>query len=69
MLTYSIFEHIYHICKIEKAFTYTASDGKDLKSTKSNLKNLRTALQLKDQELVMDNLALKISCKTKRPIH
>ncbi|CAG8741208.1 15099_t:CDS:2, partial [Cetraspora pellucida] len=68
MLTYSIFGHIYHICKIEEAFTCTSSGGRDLKGTKSNPKNLRTALQSKDQELVMGNLALMISCKTKRPI-
>ncbi|CAG8503856.1 16493_t:CDS:2, partial [Cetraspora pellucida] len=52
-----------------EAFTYTSSGGRDLKGTKSNSKNLRTASQLKDQELVVSNLVLKISCETKRPIH
>ncbi|CAG8494382.1 19535_t:CDS:2 [Racocetra fulgida] len=62
----SILEHIYYICKIGEAFTYTGSGGRDLKGTKNNPKNLRTAPQ--DQELVAGNLALKISCETKRPI-
>ncbi|CAG8745233.1 12056_t:CDS:2, partial [Cetraspora pellucida] len=52
-----------------EAFTCTSSGGRNLKGTKSNPKNLRTAPQSKDQELVVGNLALKISGETKRPIH
>ncbi|CAJ0855665.1 13495_t:CDS:2, partial [Entrophospora sp. SA101] len=51
-----------------EAFTYTGSGGRDLKGTKANPKNLRTAPQSKDQSLTGGNLALKISCETKKPI-
>ncbi|PAA52439.1 hypothetical protein BOX15_Mlig032978g2 [Macrostomum lignano] len=39
-------------------FTYTGEGGRDLKGTKSNPKNLRTAPQTKDQALSRNNAAL-----------
>lgn len=49
-------------------FTYTGEGGRDLKGTKSNPKNLRTAPQSKDQELTKGNLALSVSCQSGKPI-
>lgn len=49
-------------------FTYTGSGGRNLKGTKANPKNLRTAPQSSDQTLTGLNLALKVSCETARPI-
>ncbi|CAG8596414.1 4660_t:CDS:2 [Ambispora leptoticha] len=51
-----------------EGFTYTGSGGRDLKGTRSNPKNLRTAKQSKDQTLEGKNLALKVSCDTGRPV-
>ncbi|KAF5311823.1 hypothetical protein D9619_003200 [Psilocybe cf. subviscida] len=51
------------------AFTYTGSGGRDLKGTKANPKNLRTAPQSSDQTFENPaNKALQVSCKTKKPI-
>jgi len=49
-------------------FTYTGSGGRDLKGTKANPKNLRTAPQSADQTLTGLNLALKVSCDTGKSI-
>lgn len=49
-------------------FTYTGSGGRDLKGTKANPKNLRTAPQSSDQTLTGLNLALKVSCDTGHPV-
>jgi E3 ubiquitin-protein ligase UHRF1 len=49
-------------------FTYTGSGGRDLKGTKTNPKNLRTAPQSADQTLTGLNLALKVSCDHGKPI-
>lgn len=49
-------------------FTYTGSGGRDLKGTKNNPKNLRTAPQSSDQTLMGFNLALKTSCDTGKPV-
>jgi E3 ubiquitin-protein ligase UHRF1 len=49
-------------------FTYTGSGGRDLKGTKANPKNLRTAPQSADQTLTGLNLALKVSCDTGNPV-
>lgn len=49
-------------------FTYTGSGGRDLKGTKKNPKNLRTAPQSCNQTLTGFNLALKTSCDTREPI-
>ncbi|CAG8698879.1 16255_t:CDS:2, partial [Acaulospora morrowiae] len=51
-----------------EAFTYTGSGGRDLKGTRANPKNLRTAPQSKDQELSGGNLALKLSCENGKPV-
>nr|CDI56113.1 histone-lysine n-h3 lysine-9 specific suvh7-like [Melanopsichium pennsylvanicum 4] len=51
-----------------ETFTYTGSGGRDLKGTKQNPKNLRTAPQSKDQTFDGVNGALKKSVETKRPI-
>ncbi|RUS18971.1 PUA-like domain-containing protein, partial [Jimgerdemannia flammicorona] len=51
-----------------EAFTYTGSGGRDLKGTKMNPKNLRTAPQSADQKLEGGNLALKVSYETKKPV-
>ena len=51
-----------------EVFQFTGSGGRDLKGTKDNPKNLRTAPQSKDQELVRGNLALKRSFETQLPI-
>ncbi|KAM0755932.1 hypothetical protein T439DRAFT_376209 [Meredithblackwellia eburnea MCA 4105] len=50
------------------AFTYTGSGGRDLKGTKANPKNLRTAPQSSDQEFTAMNAALQYSVTTKKPI-
>ncbi|KLO20282.1 hypothetical protein SCHPADRAFT_918368 [Schizopora paradoxa] len=51
------------------AFTYTGSGGRDLKGTKQNPKNLRTAPQSSDQTFDNPfNRALKMSSETRKPI-
>ncbi|KAF5374730.1 hypothetical protein D9758_000253 [Tetrapyrgos nigripes] len=50
-------------------FTYTGSGGRDLKGTKANPKNLRTAPQSSDQTFDdRMNRALKRSSETKKPV-
>ncbi|KAG9016268.1 hypothetical protein FRB90_003558 [Tulasnella sp. 427] len=51
-------------------FTFTGAGGRDLKGTKQNPKNLRTAPQSKDQSWETNplNAALKKSCETKKPV-
>ncbi|SPO29313.1 uncharacterized protein UTRI_06262 [Ustilago trichophora] len=49
-------------------FTYTGSGGRDLKGTKQNPKNLRTAPQSKDQSWDGKNAALKKSVETGKPV-
>ncbi|CAG8503969.1 12194_t:CDS:2 [Ambispora gerdemannii] len=51
-----------------EAFTYTGCGGRDLKGSRANPKNLRTAKQSKDQTMEGLNLALKVSCDTGRPV-
>ncbi|XP_070556428.1 uncharacterized protein [Ptychodera flava] len=50
------------------SFTYTGEGGRDLKGTKANPKNLRTAAQSKDQVLARGNLALSRSVATGNPV-
>jgi len=50
------------------SFTFTGSGGRDLKGTRANPKNLRTAPQSSDQTLTGLNLALKVSCDTGKPV-
>ncbi|OCF54749.1 hypothetical protein L486_07883 [Kwoniella mangroviensis CBS 10435] len=51
------------------AFTYTGSGGRDLKGTKQNPKNLRTAEQSYDQSFDNTfNAALKKSSETRKPV-
>ncbi|KIP11978.1 hypothetical protein PHLGIDRAFT_397189 [Phlebiopsis gigantea 11061_1 CR5-6] len=51
------------------AFTYTGSGGRDLKGTKQNPKNLRTAPQSSDQSFEhRDNKALLRSVETQNPV-
>ncbi|WWC65081.1 uncharacterized protein I303_107695 [Kwoniella dejecticola CBS 10117] len=51
------------------AFTYTGSGGRDLKGTKQNPKNLRTAEQSYDQSFDNRfNAALKKSSETRKPV-
>ncbi|KAJ6509570.1 PUA-like domain-containing protein [Mycena vitilis] len=51
------------------AFTYTGSGGRNLKGTKANPLNLRTAPQSSDQTFENSyNKALKISSDTKKPV-
>ncbi|KAK7463605.1 UHRF1-like protein [Stygiomarasmius scandens] len=51
------------------AFTYTGSGGRDLRGTKTNPKNLRTAPQSSDQTFDdSGNFALKRSSETKKPV-
>ncbi|WVW80869.1 hypothetical protein I302_102859 [Kwoniella bestiolae CBS 10118] len=51
------------------AFTYTGSGGRDLKGTKQNPKNLRTAEQSYDQSFNNTfNAALKKSSETRKPV-
>ncbi|XP_076445841.1 uncharacterized protein LOC143283484 [Babylonia areolata] len=49
-------------------FTYTGEGGRDLKGTRNNPKNLRTAPQSKDQDLTRGNLALSRSVETGNPV-
>ncbi|KAJ3090003.1 hypothetical protein HK102_004931 [Quaeritorhiza haematococci] len=49
-------------------FTYTGEGGRDLKGTKTNPKNLRTAPQSKDQTLTKGNKALEVSMETGKPV-
>jgi len=51
-----------------ESFTYTGSGGRDLKGTKSNPKNLRTAAQSKDQTMSMANLALSLNVTNRQPV-
>ncbi|KAJ3038176.1 hypothetical protein HDV00_000921 [Rhizophlyctis rosea] len=55
-----------------EAFTYTGEGGRDLKGTKANPKNLRTAPQSKDQVnasvLERGNKALYVSSQTGNPV-
>ncbi|XP_065051225.1 uncharacterized protein LOC135680918 [Rhopilema esculentum] len=50
------------------SFTYTGEGGRDLKGTKANPKNLRTAPQSKDQTLTKGNLALVRNVENRRPV-
>ncbi|KAE8745308.1 hypothetical protein FOCC_FOCC007992 [Frankliniella occidentalis] len=50
------------------SFTYTGEGGRDLKGTANNPKNLRTAPQSKDQQLVRGNLALSRNVETGNPV-
>lgn len=50
------------------SFTYTGSGGRDLKGTKANPKNLRTAPQSKDQTFTKMNLALSRNVETRHPV-
>ncbi|PVD27889.1 hypothetical protein C0Q70_10464 [Pomacea canaliculata] len=49
-------------------FTYTGEGGRDLKGTKNNPKNLRTAPQSKNQELTRGNLALSKNKTSGNPV-
>ncbi|KAJ7379533.1 hypothetical protein OS493_015324 [Desmophyllum pertusum] len=49
-------------------FTYTGEGGRDLKGTKANPKNLRTAPQSKDQTLTRGNLALSRNAESGKPV-
>lgn len=49
-------------------FTYTGAGGRDLKGTKANPKNLRTAPQSKDQTLTRGNLALSRNVENGKPV-
>lgn len=51
-----------------ESFTFTGSGGRDLKGTKSNPKNLRTAPQSKDQTLDKMNLALSRNVESREPV-
>ncbi|XP_014774607.1 E3 ubiquitin-protein ligase UHRF1 [Octopus bimaculoides] len=51
-----------------ECFTYTGAGGRDLRGTKTNPKNLRTAPQSKDQTLTRGNLALSRNCELGRPV-
>ncbi|VDB86462.1 unnamed protein product [Peniophora sp. CBMAI 1063] len=52
-----------------EGFTYTGAGGRDLKGTKKNPKNLRTAPQSCDQTFENNNnKSLRISSETKKPV-
>ncbi|XP_071804832.1 uncharacterized protein [Asterias amurensis] len=51
-----------------ECFTYTGEGGRDLKGTRANPKNLRTAPQSRDQRLTRGNLALTRNVEFKRPV-
>ncbi|XP_013395770.1 E3 ubiquitin-protein ligase UHRF1-like [Lingula anatina] len=51
-----------------ECFTYTGEGGRDLRGTKANPKNLRTAPQSKDQTLTRGNLALYNSVESGHPV-
>lgn len=51
-----------------ECMTFTGEGGRDLKGTKNNPKNLRTAPQSKDQVLVRGNLALSKSVESALPV-
>ncbi|KAF8597604.1 hypothetical protein BDV93DRAFT_527279 [Ceratobasidium sp. AG-I] len=52
-----------------EAFTYTGSGGRDLKGTKANPKNLRTAPQSSHQTFENSfNRSLQVSADTKKPV-
>ncbi|GFR24826.1 e3 ubiquitin-protein ligase UHRF1 [Trichonephila clavata] len=50
------------------SFVYTGEGGRDLKGTKTNPKNLRTAPQSKDQILERGNLALSKNAENNLPV-
>ncbi|CAL1290946.1 unnamed protein product, partial [Larinioides sclopetarius] len=50
------------------SFIYTGEGGRDLRGTKTNPKNLRTAPQSKDQLLEKGNLALARNVESGRPV-
>ncbi|KAJ7103499.1 PUA-like domain-containing protein [Mycena belliarum] len=51
------------------AFTYTGAGGRELKGTKANPKNLRTAAQSFDQTFEHNsNKALQVSSQTRKPV-
>ncbi|XP_063952482.1 uncharacterized protein LOC129255401 [Lytechinus pictus] len=51
-----------------ECFTFTGQGGRDLRGTKNNPKNLRTAPQSKDQSLERGNLALSKNVETGNPV-
>ena len=51
-----------------ECLTFTGEGGRDLKGTKSNPKNLRTAPQSKDQTLTKGNLALSKNVENRNPV-
>eukprot|EP00112_Aurelia_sp_Birch-Aquarium-sp1_P010610 Seg226.13 transcript_id=Seg226.13/GoldUCD/mRNA.D3Y31 product="E3 ubiquitin-protein ligase UHRF1" protein_id=Seg226.13/GoldUCD/D3Y31 len=51
-----------------ESFTYTGEGGRDLKGTKMNPKNLRTAPQSKNQSLKKGNLALTKNVENRKPV-
>ncbi|XP_011671026.2 E3 ubiquitin-protein ligase UHRF1 [Strongylocentrotus purpuratus] len=51
-----------------ECFTFTGQGGRDLKGTKNNPKNLRTAPQSKDQTLERGNLALSKNVEMGNPV-
>ncbi|XP_071491866.1 uncharacterized protein [Diadema antillarum] len=51
-----------------ECFTFTGQGGRDLRGTKNNPKNLRTAPQSKDQTLERGNLALSKNVETRNPV-
>ncbi|XP_072023603.1 uncharacterized protein [Amphiura filiformis] len=51
-----------------ECFTFTGEGGRDLKGTKANPKNLRTAPQSKDQTLTRGNMALSKNVENRRPV-
>jgi len=50
------------------SFTYTGEGGRDLRGTKNNPKNLRTAVQSKDQTLTRGNLAMTRNYYNRKPV-
>ncbi|XP_046862747.1 E3 ubiquitin-protein ligase UHRF1-like isoform X1 [Xenia sp. Carnegie-2017] len=51
-----------------ECFTFTGEGGRDLKGTKANPKNLRTAPQSKNQTLTRGNLALTKNIENGKPV-
>lgn len=49
-------------------FTYTGEGGRELRGTKAQPKNLRTAPQSKDQTLTRGNLALSLNIESRKPV-
>ncbi|KAJ8020235.1 E3 ubiquitin-protein ligase UHRF1 [Holothuria leucospilota] len=56
------------ILSCHNLYIFICIGGRDLKGTKSNPKNLRTAPQSKDQTLTRGNLALSRSAETGKPV-